>query len=824
MARTDLETLVYQVSADVSRVEKQMAKTVAITEKTAARVTRRFDKMNADLKRGGDDFSQAFALGLSTVALTQAVREVTSYADQWTRSGNQLAAAGTELSDVARMQGVLADLARDTRSDYESTVELYAKLTRASAELGATETQRLQVTRTINQALQASGASTSEAAAVILQLSQGLSSGVLQGDELRSLRENSPVIAKAIADEFKTTIGGLKSLGAEGQLTSDRVFKAILNASAEVQRQFSLTAPTIESAITNIRTSLGEYIGTANASSGVSLKLAEALNYVAENFDMIADNAVTILAVTASVAAFVAVMTKVGPLALKAAEGVAGLATTLRILSSVPVATALLASVAAVVILMDRINGVNVAAREFAQTQLETRDALTNVKTAIDAVAASYGKLEEGQRRAARETIRTLERRRTALNQEIADAKTLVTFQEKLKNVSDAGRAQVIANTDRSQLAPRYRSNAQDFNLQSAQSLLNQLQGEARTLGAQIDASYANLADAVDRRPKTSATQTTTVTTGGAGVDSETLASQRESLELTRLQMLADIVEAKGRSDVADAIRDQVTWLQTYNTLVSDGMAAADAEGAAWQYVEALKSQRVAARQLALVERELEQQRTLAELAGDEREIKRLARLDARIQRVKELQALTPSLSGDAAGAIADRELQDIDKARLKGQVRDAFGGGVRAALNSDLGDYIQKFFTDRLGQAMTNALGQLSDELLDSVFGGGGGSGGGLGWFTKILSPVLFPGGGFGGGAGDIGGASALSGSLHSPLKSAAKAAVNISMPDNRVVNFTGTSEELQQLKQVFAQDRAQRKSEVVGIVSEASARRVFG
>src|SRR5690606_168511 len=103
-----------------------------------------------------------------------------------------------------------------------------------------------------------------EQAAGILQLGQALGSGFLQGDELRSIRENAPLLAQAIANEFGVTIAKLKDLGAEGELTTDRVFKAILNAQKEIDAIFGTTSSTIAEGFTRVQNALTEYIGQAD--------------------------------------------------------------------------------------------------------------------------------------------------------------------------------------------------------------------------------------------------------------------------------------------------------------------------------------------------------------------------------------------------------------------------------------------------------------------------------------------------------------------------------------------------------------------------------
>ena len=78
----------------------------------------------------------------------------------------------------------------------------------------------------ISNAARLSGAGTQEAQAALLQLKQGLASGVLQGDELRSVLEQLPAFAQAIAQQLGTSVGNLRKLGSEGKITSEIVFNA----------------------------------------------------------------------------------------------------------------------------------------------------------------------------------------------------------------------------------------------------------------------------------------------------------------------------------------------------------------------------------------------------------------------------------------------------------------------------------------------------------------------------------------------------------------------------------------------------------------------
>lgn len=155
--------------------------------------------------------------------------------------------------------------------------------------MAQSEEEVAKATEIVNKAFKAGGAATSEQIAGILQLSQALGSGILQGDELRSLRENAPLLAKAIADEFGVTIAGLKDLGAEGKLTTDRVFKAILNAQPQIEAAFNTTNQTIADGMTRVNNAFTQYIGQSDSSLSASERLIVGLNALADNFDETAD-------------------------------------------------------------------------------------------------------------------------------------------------------------------------------------------------------------------------------------------------------------------------------------------------------------------------------------------------------------------------------------------------------------------------------------------------------------------------------------------------------------------------------------------------------
>ncbi|NKB78855.1 tape measure protein [Ochrobactrum daejeonense] len=274
------------------------------------------DRANADMRRIEEGaiklrrqldatFQQSFGSslnkGLAAVGSVLGTNEVRKYADQWTTAENMLKAATAATGMQTRSLKELRFGADDARVSVEDYVDLYARMVRSASGVAKSENEIALATNLVSKAFKAGGASAQEQAAGILQLGQALGSGVLQGDELRSLRENAPIVAKAIADEFGVTVAKLKDLGAEGKLTSDRVFRAIINAQKTIEAQFAATNATIGDGMTAINNAMLQYIGTAGDMTGISATVSRALILISQNFDQVADAGMQLAAVLAGV-------------------------------------------------------------------------------------------------------------------------------------------------------------------------------------------------------------------------------------------------------------------------------------------------------------------------------------------------------------------------------------------------------------------------------------------------------------------------------------------------------------------------------------------
>ena len=245
--------------------------------------------LTRDVKGVGSaaDKSEQSMLSLSKVAsaigAALATRQIQTYADSWTNTNNRIrAATATQEEFIRAQQGVIA-IAQEAGVSIESVADGYSRIAQNTAELGISQQKMLDVTKKVTLAIKAGGATAQETASIIVQLGQGLGSGALQGDELKSIMEASIPITKALAKEFGVNTGQLKKLGSEGKITADRVVAAI-----EKMDEKSLTfTKDISTGFTEVTNALTVYVGQLDESVGATQKISVGLSAFASNIDTV---------------------------------------------------------------------------------------------------------------------------------------------------------------------------------------------------------------------------------------------------------------------------------------------------------------------------------------------------------------------------------------------------------------------------------------------------------------------------------------------------------------------------------------------------------
>lgn len=231
------------------------------------RVNQRLDMM----ERGFDGTTRAVnntersmsSLSGVAVALAAAlsVKQVSEYADAWATVNNKLSNSVRPTEQLADVTQRVFDVTQSTRSSLDATATLYARLERGTRQYNTSAADLAKLTTIINQGFVVSGATAQEAENAIIQLSQGIASGVLRGEEFNSVAEQGSRLMVALADSLGVGIGELRAMAAQGKLTTDVVVNGLLSQGAAIGKEFANTTTTISQALQVAGNNITKFFG-----------------------------------------------------------------------------------------------------------------------------------------------------------------------------------------------------------------------------------------------------------------------------------------------------------------------------------------------------------------------------------------------------------------------------------------------------------------------------------------------------------------------------------------------------------------------------------
>ena len=201
---------------------------------------------------------------------------------------NSLRVVTDGTDELAAANERLFEISQATRQPLEATAQLYSRASIAAKELGASQDQLFDLVTITGQALAVQGGSAAEASGALRQLSQSFSSGIVRAEEFNSILEGAFPLAQAAArgiEEAAGSVGKLRSMVVEGEITSREFFEAILKGGEELSDQFANTEVTVGQALTTVQNSFLRLVGTAAEASGASTALSNALVDVAGALD-----------------------------------------------------------------------------------------------------------------------------------------------------------------------------------------------------------------------------------------------------------------------------------------------------------------------------------------------------------------------------------------------------------------------------------------------------------------------------------------------------------------------------------------------------------
>lgn len=223
----------------------------------------------------------AALFGAAAIATVKSF-SASSSAAQDLASRLELLSGSAEQAEAANRR--LQQIAYESNADITELTETYIRLGRGFKDVGFSANDTADFIRALNDALILSGANAETSSVIQANLSRSIASGGLRGNELNAIMERGGKVARLLAQELGTTVGGLREMGAQGKITSEVIHSALVGNMQELAEEAAKMPISLDGAIKKIGNSIeilsdrfDESWGRGSALPGLVAEIGDAL-------------------------------------------------------------------------------------------------------------------------------------------------------------------------------------------------------------------------------------------------------------------------------------------------------------------------------------------------------------------------------------------------------------------------------------------------------------------------------------------------------------------------------------------------------------------
>lgn len=249
------------VLKNISQSASQSSTAMSSFAQKVGGVSDKATKVTSSLMNIKSIFLGALGANIAAAAIAKvgdALGSVLNMAEEYATINARLGLIAGSQNNVIALNREIYESARRSRSAYMDVAETVASLSQSAHDAFPDPRETIAFAETINKAMAIGGTKGQAKKNAMIQLTQGLASGQLQGDEFRSIAENAPIIENIIAKTMGVSRGELKKLASEGKITAEVIKKAMTENAAEINEQFKKLPHTMSDWVTDIQ-SVAEY-------------------------------------------------------------------------------------------------------------------------------------------------------------------------------------------------------------------------------------------------------------------------------------------------------------------------------------------------------------------------------------------------------------------------------------------------------------------------------------------------------------------------------------------------------------------------------------
>ena len=221
------------VSDDMRSSLMNIETATAATATAVDRLTDQLLEMNTTSRQttaGTDALLGKLKSLVATYAGMQGIKMLVGLSDTMTQTTARLDMMNDGLQSTAQLNQMIYESAQRSRGSYQATADMVARLGNLAGDAFNSSAEVVAFAEQLNKQVALSGASAQAADAAMLQMTQALSSGMLRGEELNSILEQTPTIAQSIAEYMGVSVGTMREMASEGAITAEVVKNAMFAA------------------------------------------------------------------------------------------------------------------------------------------------------------------------------------------------------------------------------------------------------------------------------------------------------------------------------------------------------------------------------------------------------------------------------------------------------------------------------------------------------------------------------------------------------------------------------------------------------------------
>ena len=211
---------------------------------------------NQELSKGQQLASSLKSKIIAMAGAYAGIRSVKMFmgaSDELAQTKARLDSINTSFANSNEFMNAIYQSAKRSRGELMMTADVVAKLSMQARDAFSNNQEAIQFAELLNKTFTLSGTDAAGVQSVMYNLTQAMASGVLRGQDLNAVMANAPILVQKIANEMNVPVGKIRELAAEGKLSADVVKNALLNASGEINAEFSKMPVTFGQMVTSLK-------------------------------------------------------------------------------------------------------------------------------------------------------------------------------------------------------------------------------------------------------------------------------------------------------------------------------------------------------------------------------------------------------------------------------------------------------------------------------------------------------------------------------------------------------------------------------------------